>query len=266
MQRVQADLRQNIIQVDATNVYTSILDENKNLILTVDEKTRGEAARGSIHGNRAERSHEIVKTKPSNIHTKKGETGRQFPVRANYFKLQSQFKWEIFHYHVDFVPEVENVAFRNLLLNQQRNTLGGFLYDRGSSIFTARQLDNDQIEIITRDRDEKEILIKITRVGLISPLENRSIQVQNIIVKKSLKELKLQRIGRDFFDPQAKVCTKFERFLLNEYHLHDSSSHITIDHSFTHSYRQNRIKFGSNLTSSLILSVVLCGAIIQFDP
>lgn len=175
--------------------------------MILDGQNRGEAVRGAIHGNRPERSVELVKTRPDHVVTKKGTTGRNFLVKANYFQLKSSFKWEIFHYRVEFAPEVENVAFRNRLLADQRARLGGFLYDRGESIFTAKQLESEKIEISTRDRDDKEILIKITRVGIISPLENRSIQVLNVIVKKSLKELELQRVGRDYFDPGAKVCT-----------------------------------------------------------
>lgn len=178
-----------------------------NSILTLDEKTRGEAARGSIQGDRPDRNVELIKTRPDHISTKKGNTGRNFMVKANYFQLKSSIQWQIFHYHVEFIPEIENAAFRNRLLADQRARLGGFLYDRGASIYTAKQLENEKIEISTRDRDEREILIKITRVGIISPLENRSIQVLNIIVKKSLKELDLQRVGRDFFDPAARVNT-----------------------------------------------------------
>lgn len=137
-----------------------------------------------------------------------GKSGRQMVVKANYFQLKSHIKWEIYQYHVEFVPEIENPSFRNALLMRQRATLGGFLYDRGSNIFTIKQLEREVTEISTRDRDDHEILIKIKRVGLISPLENRSIQVLNIIVKKALKELNLQRVGRDYFDPEAKVSTQ----------------------------------------------------------
>lgn len=119
--------------------------------------------------------------------------------------MMSPLRWEIYQYHVDFSPEIESAAFKNALLVRQRPTLGGFLYDRGSSIFTIRQLPNEVTEIVTRDREEREILIKIKRVGVISPLEIRSIQVQNIIMRKGLQGLQLQLIGRDHFDPVAKV-------------------------------------------------------------
>lgn len=150
----------------------------------------------------------MIETKPNHIQTKQGTSGRQFTVKANYFNLNSKIKWEVYHYHIEFTPEVENPSFRSLLLAQQRPRIGSFLYDRGSSIFTVHLLESEKFEISTRDRDEQEILIKFTRVGLISPLEMRFIQLLNIIMKKAFKELNLQRISRDYFDPVAKVCAQ----------------------------------------------------------
>lgn len=117
-------------------------------------------------------------------------------------------RWETYHYHVDFSPEIETASFRNALLARQRAIIGFFLYDRGSSIFTTRKLPNDDTEIVTRDREEREILIRIRLVGVISPLENRSIQVQNIIMKKALTALSLQLVGRDHFDAAASVSVQ----------------------------------------------------------
>lgn len=137
--------------------------------------------------------------------SKKGTSGRKLAVKANYFALQPMTKFQVFHYHVDFKPAQENSAFKRKLLMQQSAKLGGFLYDRGSSIFTAHQLPSNRMEITTRDRDEQDILITITHVGLISSLEGRYVQILNIIVKSLNRALKLQLVGRDYYDPNAKV-------------------------------------------------------------
>ncbi|XP_055323202.1 piwi-like protein Siwi [Sitodiplosis mosellana] len=172
------------------------------------EKTRVGAPRGAIRGDRSEQSLALVETKPGHVASKKGNSGRVFNVKANYFALNSKIKWQVFHYHVEFTPEVENPAFKNLLLAQQRPRIGNFLYDRGSSIFTVRQLESERFEISTRDRDQNEILIKFSRVGLISPLEMRFIQLLNIIMKKAFKELNLQRVSRDYFDADARIVIR----------------------------------------------------------
>lgn len=119
--------------------------------------------------------------------------------------MNAKIRWEIYHYHVDFTPEIEPASFRNALLARQRPTLGCFLYDRGSAIYTTHLLPNEETEIVTRDRDDREILMRIRRVGVISPLESRSIQVQNIIMRKALGALNLQLVGRDHFDASARV-------------------------------------------------------------
>lgn len=173
-----------------------------------DEQTRGEAARGSIHGNRARTDdHRMLATRPNHIQQKQGSSGKVMKVHANYFALASRIKWEIYQYHVDFSPEIESPSFKNALLMRHREIIGSFLYDRGSEIYTINVLDNEVTEIVTRDREEREILIRIRRVGVISPLENRTIQVQNLILKRALKALDLQRVGRDYFDAAASVSS-----------------------------------------------------------
>lgn len=87
-----------------------------------------------------------------------------------------------------------------------QSKLGSFIYDRGSSIYTIKEIY--ETEFTTRDRDGTEdILIKMKRVGLIDPKGPQANQVMNIILKKGIKLLQLKPIGRDHFDPNAKVCT-----------------------------------------------------------
>lgn len=210
---MQVDRQQGLNQVKS---YSHTRKKNRINLFFFSKSVataRVESTRGAIRADRSERAVDLVKTKPDHIASKRGTSGTGITVKANYFALNSKITWEVFHYHVEFLPEIENPSFRNLLLAQQRPRIGNFLYDRGSSIFTVRQLENDRFEISTRDRDDKEILIKFTRVGLISPLEIRFIQILNIIMKKSLKELNLQRISRDYFDPVARVCFN-RRFIM----------------------------------------------------
>lgn len=129
-------------------------------------------------------------------------------VKANYFAFNTKMQWQVFHYHVTFSPEIENSAFRNALLAQQRPTLGGFLYDRGASIYLIRQLDQ-QLEFQTRDREGQEYVIRLERVGLISTLESEYIQVLNIIMRKAIQALNLQLVGREYFDAAAAVSRVF---------------------------------------------------------
>lgn len=173
-----------------------------------DDQTRGEAARGAIHGkSEREVDRRILQTKPEHITGKQGTSGRVMRIKANYFPMLTQIKWEIHHYHVEFSPQIESAAFRNALLVQQRPTIGSFLYDRGASIYTIRSPSkpHEITEIVTRDREQREILIKIKHVGQISPLESRTVQVQNIIMKKALRALNLILVGRDYFDAAASV-------------------------------------------------------------
>lgn len=171
-----------------------------------------------------------METRPQHISQKQGTSGHILKVKANYFALNAKIKWEVYQYHVDFSPEIEMASFRNALLQRQRPTLGSFLYDRGSAIYTTHQLPNDEFEIVTRDRDEREILIKIKRVGVISPLEARSIQVQNVIMKKALHALQLQLVGRDYFDPAARVSVAIFWILFAVHKVNTENLQLNIEH------------------------------------
>lgn len=150
----------------------------------------------------------MVKTRPEHIQSKQGSSGmRHFMVKANYFMLNAPKNWQIFHYRVDFLPEIENAAFRSALLARQRPRIGSFLYDRGSSIFTVRELEAERFDITTVDeRDNSPIVLKLKRVGLISAHEHQYLHILNLISKNAFKPLNLQLVGRDYFDPVACVC------------------------------------------------------------
>lgn len=188
---------------------------NKYYFLKLDD--RGKLERSAASGP-------LVKTKPDNIESKQGKAGRQIVVKANYFALNSRALWQIFHYHVTFVPEIENPLFRNYLLVNQVKQFKGFVYDRGTSVYTTTQLQNDRLEISTRDRDGRDILIKIQRVGLISPLEHRYIQVLNVIMRSVFKGLDLKLVGRDYYDSVASVSI----ILKQKYDFHQSNKNVSI--------------------------------------
>lgn len=155
----------------------------------------------------------IKRTKPPHISSKRGTTGVPVNLASNYFRLPHVTEWQIYQHHVEFRPELENMRFKRLLLYQNKNILGGYLFD-GASLYITRSLGQQPIEIDTVDQDGSAIKIIIRFVSLVSSLEARYIQVLNIIMKHAIRGLNLQLVSRDYFDPAAAVCIFFILFIV----------------------------------------------------
>ena len=56
-----------------------------------------------------------------------------------------------------------------------------------------------------RQSDQQEIKIKIKWVGELDKADQQYIQFFNIVMRKCLDYLKLQLVGRNFFDARNKV-------------------------------------------------------------
>lgn len=148
--------------------------------------------------------YEIVQTRPENITCKQGKTGHPINLRCNYFKLLTTPTWRIYQYHVDFDPNIESRRVRCGLLSEFRDILGGYIFD-GAKAFTNTRLRDDCLEVQAVSRRQESIKITIKYVGVISMTEWQSLQVLNLILRRSVEGLKLQLVGRNFYDAVAKV-------------------------------------------------------------
>lgn len=166
------------------------------------------AARGGGGDEKGRRNvrerYELVHTRPSDVQTKCGSQGQPVSLQTNYFRLLTTPTWRIFQYHVDFSPSVELKRVRGGILSEHRSLLGGYLYD-GSKLFTTTKLRDDKTVLQTKSKNGEEYIITIKFVGIISMTEWQSLQILNLILRRAMGCLKLQLVGRNFFDPVAKI-------------------------------------------------------------
>lgn len=157
--------------------------------------------------------YEIVHTRPSDIQTKMGKVGTPITLQANYYRLLTKPTWRIFQYHVDFSPHIELRRVRGGMLSEHRETLGGYLYD-GTKLFTSCKLSEERtvIRAVSKFGDSYTIVIKY--VGVISMTEWQSLQILNLILRRSMEGLKLQLVGRNFYDALAKIDLREYRLQL----------------------------------------------------
>ncbi|XP_059049511.1 piwi-like protein Siwi isoform X2 [Achroia grisella] len=147
----------------------------------------------------------ILRTRPTTVQSKKGSTGTPLDLLANYFTVQTTPQWSLYQYHVDVSPEEDSTVVRKGLLRVHQKTLGGYLFD-GMVLYTVKKLHPDPLELYSdrkTDGERMRILIKLTCA--VSPGDYHYIQIFNIIIRKCYNLLQLQLVGRDFFDPIAKI-------------------------------------------------------------
>lgn len=123
---------------------------------------------------------------------------------TNYFRLLKAPDWQLFQYRVDFSPVIELSGLRNRLIYEQKATLGGYLFD-GTVLYLTIKLPDETTQFMSKDRDGNPIQTTIRFLTTVSMRTAVSIQVLNLILRRSMQALNLQLIGRNFFDAVAKV-------------------------------------------------------------
>nr|CAD7199655.1 unnamed protein product [Timema douglasi] len=136
-----------------------------------------------------------------------GTSGQSVRLSANYFEVLHHTDWCLYQYRVDFAPEEDRTGIRKAMLRDHKKVIGGFIFD-GTMMFTSHRLNPDPMELFsTRQSDEAQIRITIKLVADLTQGDSHYLQFFNIIMRKCLGHLKLQLVGRNFFDARAKVLT-----------------------------------------------------------
>lgn len=148
--------------------------------------------------------YDIIRTRPQTLETKKGSTGNPVKLETNYFRLLKKPTWSLYQCHVDFNPDIEINSVRKGLLKEHRERLGGYIFD-GSTLHLIQRPEPDTFELVSKNRADEIIQIKVKLIKQISMNDSSSVQILNTIMRKSLEGLQLQLVGRNFFDAVAKV-------------------------------------------------------------
>ncbi|XP_037033212.1 protein aubergine-like isoform X2 [Bradysia coprophila] len=158
--------------------------------------------RGSVRGRTF--ITDIIRTKPQNVQSKKGTSGQPVTLLTNYFRLLKQPDWQLYQYRVDFSPPVELRGLRNRLIFEQKAVLGGYLFD-GTLLFLSVKLPEETTQFMSSDRDGHLIQTTVKFTNRVDMTTAISVQILNLILRRSMEALKLQLVGRNFFDAIAKI-------------------------------------------------------------
>lgn len=153
----------------------------------------------------------IVRTRPAN-NTEKYATGPRLThvsLTANYIRLKQTPKWQIVKYSVAIEPECQSRGVRNYLLAQNKEQLGGYLFD-GLQLFVTKQLHLENGERVLKANLPREnvcyvIRLKFTKV--VRPDDDEFHQILNLILRRATSALDLQLVNRKFYDAQAAIVS-----------------------------------------------------------
>lgn len=185
------------------------------------DPTRG-GGNGGVRGRGSFRN-EIIYTRPQAITTKQGmqnciflysmlmfnfqgSTGQPIRLLCNYFQLLQAGKWGLNQYRVDFNPDVDHTGQRKgYMKTAMQDVLNGYLFD-GTVMYTPARLHPDPLEKIVQSDSGENIRVTVRLVSDLEWGDRAYLQLFNLIIRKCLTYMKLQLVGRDYYDPNAKVC------------------------------------------------------------
>lgn len=170
---------------------------------------------------RAEPAHGQVKRKPrfDLDHTKpegivKSGHGTEFAreqqtvrLKANYFNLTNKKQFFVYQYHVVIEPKVEmNSTKKGIFYDCTTQIRCNKIFD-GETLYTTQKLDNDVIVVngTRRGKDsETPVTVTIKFVKEVTSFQELPMfQVLNTVMRQALQGLRLQLVGRNFFDSHA---------------------------------------------------------------
>lgn len=137
-----------------------------------------------------------------------GTSGPQIQLSANYFALIQQGKWSLNQYRVDFNPEIDHTGQKKGLLRTglQNVQILGYLFD-GTVLYTTTRIQPDPLEVFVQTANGENVRITIRLVGEVAWTDYHYIQLFNIIIRKCLTYMQFQLVGRNYYDPNARVST-----------------------------------------------------------
>lgn len=132
--------------------------------------------------------------------------GERVKLQANFFRLLKTPQWKIYKYHINFEPECVLARLRNALVMQHKDRIGGFLFD-GTQLFVTHDLGGDRgvLELTSKTREDVVYTLTLKFTKIVEMTEQESLQILNLILRRATNGLKLQLVGRNFYDAASKV-------------------------------------------------------------
>lgn len=169
--------------------------------VVLEHKKASDLMRGTNRDNRSLGP----RTRPPNSENKEGTSGKKLSLCANYFRLIKTPDFEYHMYRVEFDPQIDSDGMRKAFIFQQKDFLGGYLYDGVSMVYVTHRLAEDFKEFQCVSRENQVYKVSFKHVGDIQMSDSQATQVLNLILRRTMQGLKMQLVGRNLYDPETKA-------------------------------------------------------------
>ncbi|XP_027807214.1 piwi-like protein 4 [Marmota flaviventris] len=136
---------------------------------------------------------------------KTGSSGIPVMLVTNLFNLDLPQDWQLYQYHVTYIPELESRKLRIALLYSQSILSNKAKAFDGTVLFLSQKLEEKVTELSSETRRGETVKMTVTLMRELPSSSPVCIQVFNIIFKKILKKLSMYQIGRNFYKPSEQV-------------------------------------------------------------
>lgn len=113
--------------------------------------------------------------------------------------------FELHQYNVKFEPAIEDKPTRVRLIASKRELLGFNIYNGDRILYTFNSINRLNPEYQVETKEQTRHILRIAHEGRIEMSSSEALQVMNIILRRTMKGLDLQLVGRHLFDPKKAV-------------------------------------------------------------
>ncbi|XP_016014211.2 piwi-like protein 4 isoform X1 [Rousettus aegyptiacus] len=136
---------------------------------------------------------------------KTGSSGIPVKLVTNLFNLDLPQDWQLYQYHVTYMPDLESRRMRIALLYSHRELSNKAKAFDGAILFLSQKLEEKVTELSSETQRGETIKMTITLTRELPASSPVCIQVFSIIFRKILKKLSMYQIGRNFYKPSEPV-------------------------------------------------------------
>uniref|UniRef100_A0A8C9AKF3 Piwi like RNA-mediated silencing 4 n=1 Tax=Prolemur simus TaxID=1328070 RepID=A0A8C9AKF3_PROSS len=136
---------------------------------------------------------------------KTGSSGIPVKLVTNLFSLDLPQNWQLYQYHVTYVPDLASRRLRIALLYSHSELSNKAKAFDGAILFLSQKLKEKVTELSSETKRGETVKMTITLTSELPSSSPVCIQVFNIIFRKILKKLSMYQIGRNFYNPSEPV-------------------------------------------------------------
>lgn len=141
--------------------------------------------------------------------SKEGKAGQKVTIVSNFFKVDKLPNNQgISQYNVTFTPDVQSDKLKSALLHDLDDILGKTRCFDGMTMFLPKKLSEDITTKTVTTRQGNDITVKIMFTNMVPENSPSIVQLMNILFRKQLRAMKMQLVGRNYYNPENKIDIK----------------------------------------------------------